>query len=219
MSTEPPIVVITELQKLEPDAFIELFQLDCSIFGGAVYLFHNQRVQGTGTIQLGGQTYQPIGMEANGFALNGTEQAPTPTITISSVGGVIQSLITEFDDLVGARVRRIRTFRKFLDDGSEPDSTARISDDVYFVNRKTGDVKEAVTFELDSSLSVDGVMIPNRKILGRCQAQFKDGVNCPYVGADSSCLKKVTDCAAKFGADAVLPFMGFPAVERISLTI
>jgi len=219
MSDEVPAKVITELAKLEPDAFIELFQLDCAIFGGDLYLFHNQRTQGAAAILHGGLSYAAMSLEAEGFALNGTEQSPTPTITVSSIGGVVQSLIASFDDLVGARVRRLRTFRKWLDDGSEPDSTARLSDDVFFINRKVNDTKESVTFELSSSLDIDGVMIPFRRILGRCQAQFKDGVNCPYVGADTTCLKTVTACGIKFGTGAVLPFMGFPAIERITLTV
>lgn len=217
--SDEPAKVITELAKLSPDAFIELFQLDTSIFGGTLYYFHSNRTQGGAAILHGGISYQAIALEAEGFAANGTEQAPTPTLTITSIGGVIQSLIASYDDLVGAKVRRLRTFRKWLDDGSEPDSTARLSDDVFFVNRKVSDTKETVSFELASSLDIDGVTIPFRKILGRCQARFKDGVNCPYVGADATCLKTVTACSAKFGVGAVLPFMGFPAVEGINLSI
>jgi lambda family phage minor tail protein L len=220
MSEEVPAKVITELQKLEPDALVELFLLDCSIFGGAVYPFHNQRAQGAGSVLFGGVTFQPIAMKAKGFAHNGTEQPPTPTITISAIGGVVAALVEQYDGLVGARVTRIRTFRKWLDDGSEPDSTARVSNDVYFVSRPVSSNRESFTFELESVLAMHGATIPFRKVMGRCQAQrFKDGVDCPYVGADSSCGKKVTDCAAKFGAGAALPFMGFPAVERITLTL
>lgn len=216
--TDAPAIVVAEIQKLNPDAEIELFQLDCTIFGGEVYLFHNQRTQGGAAILHDGLSYVALPLKAEGFALNGADRSPTPHITVSSANGLLSSLIAQYDDLVGATVRRFRTFRKFLDDGTEPDPAARLSDDVYFVNRKIAQNKLSVEFELDSSLDVHGVQIPRRRILGRCQAEFKDGINCPYVGADLTCLQTVAACGEKFPSQT-LPFVGFPAVERISLTV
>lgn len=214
-----PAKVIAELQKLEPDTIIELFQLDTVKFGGPVYCFHNQRTQGGGTLSFGGDAYQAMSLEATGFAWNGTDQQPVPTITISSLNGVMTALIAEFDNLVGASIRRIRTFRKHLDDGTDPDVNARLSDDVFLVDRKSAEKKADIEWELGSSLDVDGITLPLRKVLARCQANFKDGLTCPYTGTDSTCLKTVDACEDKFGIGKELPYLGFPGIDRINLSV
>jgi lambda family phage minor tail protein L len=212
-----PTKIIAETQKLSPDALIELFVLDLTKLGGSTFRFHNQPVDGAGTISFDSNTYQAMPIEANGFAFTGTDQPPTPTIRISSISGAITALIEQHDDLDGAQLTRIRTYRKHLGDGSDPDGTAKFSEDVFFVNRKAGQNRNTVEFELGNSLDVDGVQVPRRRLVPRCQAIFKDGVNCPYVGSETTCAKTVAACEAYFGDDAALPFLGFPGVERIRL--
>ena len=218
MSTEPPTKIVAETQKLSPDAIIELFELDTAIFGGGFYRFHNQRKTGDGVLSFGGIEFQPLALQATGFAITGTDRMPTPKIEVANIGGLMASLIYQYDNLVGARVRRIRTFRKHLDDGSDPDSTARLSDDIYFVNRKSSENRETIEFELGSSLDVEGAMLPKRRVLPRCQWGFRDGVGCPYAGADTSCAKTVAACNEKF-PDQPLPYGGFPSVERVSMVL
>lgn len=213
-----PTKIIEQTQSLSPDAPIELFVLDCTKFGGSIYRFHNQPVNGSGIITFDGLDYQAMPIEASGFGLSGTDQPSTPTIRISSLGGVLTSLIEQYNDLDGATLTRIRTYRKHLADGTDPDGDARFSEDIFFVNRKAGQNKAMVEFELGNSLDVDGVQVPRRRLVPRCQAQFKDGVNCPYVGAGTTCAKTVDACQTYFGADTELPFLGFPGVERIRLT-
>lgn len=213
-----PDKIIAETQKLSPDATIELYVLDVTKLGGAIYRFHNQPVEGSAIITFDGLTYQAMPIEATGFAFNGTEQPSTPTMRISSLGGVLTALIEQYNDLDGAQLTRIRTYRKHLADGTDPDGTARFSEDIFYVNRKSGQNKNMVEFELGNSLDVDGVQVPRRRLVSRCQAQFKDGVNCPYVGVETTCLKTVVACQTYFGTDAPLPFLGFPGVERIRLS-
>lgn len=215
MSESPKITA--EVQKLEQDARVELYLIDLTRQGGSVLGFHNERVTGAGVLTFGAQTFDPIPLEASGFAYNGTEQVPTPTIKLSNIGSFVTALAKQYGGLVNATVTRIRTYRKHLADGADPDPDAKFAEDVFFVNRKVAENKIWFEIELGSSLDVDGVELPFRKMLPRCQAGFKDGVNCPYVGADTSCLKTTDACGEKFGA-VPLPYMGFPAVERARLT-
>lgn len=222
MSDSPKITA--EVQKLEQDAEIELFLMDLTKLGGSVLGYHNQRVTGAGVLTFGAQTFDPLPLEAEGFAYNGTDQPPAPTIKLSNVGSLITALAAQYGGLTRAKVTRIRTYRKHLADGSDPDATAKFAEDVFFINRKRNENKVWFEVELGSSLDVDGVELPFRKMLPRCQATFKDGVNCPYVGADTSCLKTVAACTTKRdaggfgGTDVALPYLGFPAVERARLT-
>lgn len=217
------IKITAEVQKLEQDALIELFLVDLTRQGGGISGYHNQRANGAAVLTFGSQDFDPLPLETEGFAHNGTEAPPAPTVKLSNIGSFITALAAQYNGLVRAKVTRIRTYRKHLADGSDPDATAKFAEDTYFVNRKTNENKTSFEIELGSSLDVEGIELPFRKMLPRCQATFKDGVNCPYVGADTSCLKTVAACQEKadaggFGSVAELPYMGFPAVERARLT-
>lgn len=212
-----PLKITSEVQKLEPDALIELFVLDLTELGGELFYFHNQRVQGEGSLVYGGATFVAYPIEAKGFAFNGTEQLATPSISVASLNGLITGLVDQFDDLVGAKLTRIRTFRKHLADGSDPDDTARLSNDVFKVDRKGNQNKLWVDFELASSLDVAGILLPGRRCLVRCQWTFKDGVNCPYSGPNTTCAKTVAACVENFGEGAELPYGGFPGLDRVRL--
>jgi lambda family phage minor tail protein L len=216
MSESPKITA--EVQKLEQDALVELFVLDLTRQGGGVQGFHNQRANGAGVLTFGTQTFEPVPLEASGFALNGAEQPATPTLKVANIGSLVTALAAQYNGLINARVTRLRTFRRHLADGEDPDPTARFAEDVYFINRKVDENRLSFEVELGSSLDVDGVQLPFRKMLPRCQAVFKDGVNCPYAGPDTTCLKTVAACQEKFGAGVELPYLGFPAVERARLS-
>lgn len=210
--------IIAETQKLEQDALIELLVVDITRYGGPVLRFHNQRLNSAdGILTFGASDFEPLTFEAKGFAYNGTDQTPAPTIALSNIASFVTSLSEQYKGLARVKVTRIRTYRKHLADGSDPDATAKFSEEVFFVDRKAAENKIWFEVHLGSSLDVDGVQLPFRKVLPRCQATFKDGVNCPYTGSDTSCAKTPTACAAKFGAGAALPYLGFPAVERARL--
>ena len=78
---------------------------------------------------------------------------------LGNVDGFISSIINGKDDFVGLKVKRIRTFLKYIDSinfidninpfGS-PDASARFPDEKYFINQKTGEDKNVVQFELTS---------------------------------------------------------------------
>jgi lambda family phage minor tail protein L len=213
-----PAKITSEVQKLEQSALVQLWTLDLGPLGGPQYHFHGEKVPPPGTLQFGSTTYAAMPIEAKGFAFHGTEQEPRPTIKIANLGGLVRTIIAEYGDLVGARVIRRRTFRKHLADGADPDATAQFSNDVFFVRRMVARHRIFIEWELGSSLAVDGVRLPFRKLLPRCQWTFKDGVNCPYAGPESSCEKTVAACSSYFGADNPLPYGGFPAVERLQLS-
>ncbi len=54
-------------------------------------------------------------------------------------------------------------------------------------------------------------MLPNT-----CPHRFK-GVVCRYTGEDTSCLKTIEDCRAKFYGASKIPFGGFPSLPGSSL--
>lgn len=104
-----------DIQKLEGEALVELFQLDATDIGGDIALFHRYLQQGS--IWWDGDEYHPMPIEAEGFSKT-SDQPPTPRLTVANLNGGISELCRLYDDLLGAKITRLRTFAKYLD----PDS-------------------------------------------------------------------------------------------------
>jgi lambda family phage minor tail protein L len=121
MSTAP---IITDLQKINPSAIIELFTLETTValHGSAqTYRFHNgTNINANANIVWAGNTYIPLPIIAEGFAYQ-RGQIPRPTLTVSNALGTITAIllnvntVTTGNDLTGATVTRIRTLARYLD--------------------------------------------------------------------------------------------------------
>ena len=123
MSLDP---IISDLQKNNPSAIIELFELelDSTLRGSQTtmtYRFHaGSNLDLNGKVVWQSNEYLRYPVEASGFAFQ-KGQLPRPQITISNALSLISAvmlevnLITAGNDLTGAKVTRIRTLAKFLD--------------------------------------------------------------------------------------------------------
>ncbi len=115
----------SELQKINPSAIIELFELQLipSIHGSdQLYRWHSGSNQnGNGEIVWQGNSYTRFPVEAEGFEFTGKGQIPRPTLTVSNVLSTLTTLIqsvntfTPANDLNGAKLTRIRTTADNLD--------------------------------------------------------------------------------------------------------
>ena len=178
MSTAP---IITDLQKINPSAIIELFTLStvASLHGSAqTYRFHNgTSLKDNGNVIWAGNTYTKMPIEAEGFAYQ-KGQLPRPTLTISNVLGTITAIllnvntVTVGNDLTGATVTRIRTLARYLDNENfpdqvntlgTPDPTAEFPQEIYKIDRKSSENREVVTFELAAVFDLAGIRAPKRQ--------------------------------------------------------
>ena len=178
MSTAP---IITDLQKVNPSAIIELFALQtvAAIHGSTqTYRFHNgSNLNNSGDIIWAGNQYLKMPIEAEGFAFQ-KGQLPRPTLTISNALGTITAIllnvnsVTTGNDLTGATVTRIRTLARYLDavnfpGGTNPlgtpDPTAEFPQEIYKIDRKASETREAVQFELAAPTDLAGIRIPGRQ--------------------------------------------------------
>lgn len=176
---------------VEPTALIELYTLyyDYQNDSQAQIHFHGGTNGVAGKIIFNGQEYLPIPVESEGFEVLGDQRLPRPKIRVSNAGLYVSSLLRKYNNLNGAKVIRKRTFVKFLDDanfpgGSNPFGTAnpnaKMPDDKYFISRKINENKLSVEFELVSSLELENVEIPNRKITSRYCPFIYRGYGCRY---------------------------------------
>lgn len=228
--------IASEIQKLEPSAVIELFVLDLTDLGGDTYYFHAGTNELSEDITWQAQVYTRYPILLEGFEMSGTGQLPRPKAKVSNALGSITSLLLVYNDLLGAKLTRKRTLKKYLDavnfDGGvnpDEDTTAEYPDDVYFVDRKVSENKQYVEFELASSIDVAGVMLPRRQIIqNTCIWKYRSA-ECSYAGSNyfdindnpvaslalDKCGKKLSSCRIRFGENDEIPFGSFPAAGLI----
>ena len=110
---------VAELQKPNPSNIVELFQLELNSTMHGIsqtYYFHN----GTNTNEnsnliFDNIEYTRMPIEAEGFEYNG-KQTPRPTLKISNILGTITTiLLTLPQGLEGAKVTRLRTLQRYID--------------------------------------------------------------------------------------------------------
>ena len=125
------------------------------------------------------------------------------------------SLITQGDDSL--------EFNVFVEN-STADPNARFPDERWFIDRKSSETRDSVTFELASKFDLAGQKIPRRQVIANiCQWKYRSS-ECSYTGTDyydvngnevsteaqDVCGKRVASCKLRFGENAELPFGSFP---------
>ncbi|NBW08344.1 MAG: phage minor tail protein L [Caulobacteraceae bacterium] len=230
------------IQGLAPSAVITLFELDATALGDSVYHFTSM-VNGSSPIVFNGITYTPIDIEATGFEWVGKGSLPTPTLRLSNVTNTMTSAVIAYNDLLGAKITRIRTLAEFLDGMAGADPTATFPVDIFYVEQKTLMNKNEIEFKLAASVDVEGKKLPARQVLrDACTWVYRyyntvtglfeyDALTpCPYSGSSyftkanqpttnpslDRCSKTLDGCRARYGQNGELPFSGFPGVGRTS---
>jgi lambda family phage minor tail protein L len=224
----------SEIQKLEPSAIIELFELDATSLGGDVVRFHAGTNELRQNVVWNGNTYTRYPVEATGFDFTGDGTIPRPKLRVSNALSAISALLLTYNDLLGAKVTRKRTLAKFLDAvnftggvNASADPTAAFPDDIFVIDRKTTENRELVEFELTTSFDLAGVQLPRRQIVQNVCAWKYRGAECSYAGTNyftaadvatvvasqDVCGKRISSCKARFGDSAELPFGGFPGAD------
>ena len=223
-----------ELAKINPSAIIELFELrlDSTLHGSNdIYRFHaGANADISGNIVFNGSSYVRIAIKGDGFEYTNTGTLPRPTLSISNLDGTMTALLllvnatTAGNDLGGAEVRRIRTLKKYLDGESAADPNAQWPQERWFVDRKSSESRDQVTFELASKFDLAGQKIPKRQVIANvCQWKYRSS-ECSYAGSNyfdvngntvstlaaDVCGKRVSSCKLRFGDTAELPFGSFP---------
>jgi lambda family phage minor tail protein L len=225
-----------DLRSLNPSSIIELFELNLPTgFKGDTIRFHNGLNELGTNVTWKGNVYNFFPIEASGFEFSGKGQLPRPTLRVANVSGLIGTLVRDYNDMLGAKVTRIRTLLKYLDavnfpSGTNPtaDPNAELPRDYYYVDRKATENKLIIEFELAAKFDVSFVQLPRRQIVQNTCAWVYRGGECGYTGtnyfdtndnptnsANDVCGKKLTSCQLRWGNNAELPYGGFPSVGLI----
>lgn len=238
---------ITEtVQSPSPGELVELFEIDTAQIGGtAVYRFTSSQFPDN-FVSYNGNPYYRLDLKADGFEFTGKGQLPRPRVKVGLVGSsapvlTLRAAIVNNQDLVGCRVTRRRTFRKYLDGQEAADWGAQFAPDLYVIERKVMMDNTMVEFELSALMDFQGKMLPGRQIIrDTCTHTYRRRVegswvagSCPYTDEyyykrdgtitedpnEDDCGRRLSDCKLRFrnpfrNMHGSLPTRAFPGVAR-----
>lgn len=199
----------TEAFSLTPSALITLFEIDASDVAfdvglsdpnspnnGTIFRFHNNVKLGRNNVFWQGVEYVAAPIQGEGFEMKTQGTFPTPTLSLSvsddgiQLLAIIKERLRDLDDLLGAKVTRIRTFAKYIDavnfsgealpPGFSPDSSVEFPRDIYYIEQKAHEDKFSIQFLLSSILDTEGLQLPARRVLADACTWTYRGCGCMY---------------------------------------
>ena len=133
---------VSELQKVNPSSIIELFQLELitAIHGSNTkYYFHNGvNTNENSNVIFNNIEYTKMPIEAEGFEFNG-KQTPRPRLRISNILGTFTTIILTLPQgLEGAKVTRIRTLSRYIDNVNFTGGDILLEDGNFLIQENGG---------------------------------------------------------------------------------
>lgn len=175
--------------------------------------------------------------QIEGMDIDGSGSPISPTLTVGNLNGIVSSLCIYFNDLLQAKVTVRKTLVKYLDSANftSTNPTADPSEELvetWYIEAKTSEDNESVSFQLSSPIDVGGQRIPSRDITGMCHWALTGGYrgpDCGYMGmamfteddeptddpSDDVCGGRITSCKLRFGEYEQLPFGGMPGANLL----
>jgi len=225
-----------QLQKLAPTAVIDLFEIilkplinnttpqnvrqtDGTVDDNTYLRYHAGTNNLVENVVFDGKTYPAAPVEVDGFAFSARGTLPRPSLKIANVNSAISALLLSLNPDTGERinplkaeVKRIRTFKKFLDvanfgpqliitEGSDVlitqagDSIASSTEgnatadpdaksvETWYIDRVASENLQFVEFELTARLDLINLQLPRRVVNEFCPWKYR-GEECGYNGSN-----------------------------------
>ncbi|MGK9154491.1 phage minor tail protein L [Acinetobacter radioresistens] len=141
-----------------------------------------------------GQTFEPMALEVSGLEMRSDGKASAPTLSmannIGGIQGAVSAYCLQFGDFAGAKLKVITTLAKYLDaenfSAGNPLASNEAKEQLWYIEQKTSENANAVTFELSNPIDFEGLKIPVRQISNYCHwcamGDYR-GEECQYTGA------------------------------------
>tara|TARA_R110002167_G_scaffold195467_1_gene398205 strand:- start:1725 stop:2633 length:909 start_codon:yes stop_codon:yes gene_type:complete len=184
---------------------IILFEISNITNSSDVIRFHGGSNAIKSSIVFDSKEYFFIPNAIEGLEERNDGQLSRPRLQLINMDGFFSRYIYDKDDLIGAEIKIVRTFLRFLDEvnflnysgdvnfwnqmGVNPDPSSKLRDQKYIINQKVAENKNLIEYELTSPLDLENVAIPKRQIINNYCAWKYRGKGCLYSGdpkADSN---------------------------------
>lgn len=185
-----------------------------------------------------GNVYEPMPIQTDGLEMRGDGRASTPSLALANnidgLQGAISAMCLQFDDFAGARLTVINTLAKYLDAENfvegNPQAANEYRKQLWYVEQKTSENANSVTFELSNPVDFEGARIPSREITSFCHwavhGRYR-GSECKYMGtarftddgtptddpSKDACGARLSDCNIRNNTNN---YGGFPSSSLIS---
>ena len=181
-----------------------------------------------------GQVFEPLALDVSGLEMRSDGKASAPSLSmannIGGIQGAVSAYCLQFGDFAGAKLKVITTLAKYLDaeNFSSGNATANPSEkreQIWFIEQKTSENAQQVTFELSNPVDFEGLKIPTRQISNYCNWEYRSE-ECGYIGsamftekdeptdnpALDRCNYRTSGCRCR---ENELHFGGFPASSMV----
>lgn len=154
--------------------------------------------------------YIAIPLEITGLEKNAEGASSRPTLTIANVLNIFRGSLGTLTnkDLIGKRIVRRQTLQKYLF-GETGDASPPIEfpTEKFLIDRIASEHKASISFELASVMDLEGMVLPNRLVVGKyCNWVYQGAGGIGRRGAcywnkDSKLKKGTTEYKAYFNTD------------------
>ena len=180
-----------------------------------------------------GHTFEPMALEVSGLEMRSDGKASAPTLSmannIGGIQGAVSAYCLQFGDFAGAKLKVITTLAKYLDaenfSTGNPTASNEAKEQLWYIEQKTSENANAVTFELSNPIDFEGLKIPVRQISSYCAWEYRSE-QCGYTGtamfterdeptdnpALDRCSGRLSSCRIR---NNEIRFGGFPASSLI----
>lgn len=153
------------LQKDALPALIELYKIDLNPIGVNEVFYLSPHSRDGEPVSFDGEEYLPFPIKTEGWETSYEGAAPQPTMHVSNITKLLQSYLTEYDDMVGALVTRTLTMEPFLDDGATPNPAQVFGQQTFVVEQMMVQNKLELQFRLTSILDSQRTKLPKGQVL------------------------------------------------------
>ena len=114
--------------------------------------------------------YNPMPMMIDGLEIQADGATSRPSLTIANIGSIFQSELGDFknDDLIGQRLVRRQTLKKYLVGGDEDASPPiEFPTQEYIIDRIGAEDSISITFEVATPYDLENIKLPRRIVVGK----------------------------------------------------
>lgn len=231
-------IIARESQQIEQDAIVELYQLDLSRWGaGTLYFTPSGEGQ---SLFFDGVEYFTSVCEMSNVEYSTKGQLPQVDFKITIMDYALMAQVSHADSLVGAKLSRIRTYAKCLDNGSHGGRAEHWPIEQFVVSQMAEQNDLWLIYKLRVEFDQQNRKMPDKQCLRSCTHRYRwfdkktgqfsyQGVTCPYRGDacydaagrpttpenDTCSLQYKSGCKARYGNNPC-PFSGFISVRTIN---
>lgn len=221
-----------ELSSLEVPPIVEL--VDIYVAQDEIFRLCSDINEKGKPITWRGVEYTPIPMKLEGFELTSDGPSTRPSVSVANIQNVVTMAVEQYNQLAGKKIIRRLVLATALDavnfvDGNPNQDFTKEKTLIYTIERLVTLDTEWGKFELAAPSEMDGAIVPARPIIADiCQWKYRqDG--CGYTGKPCAdqfdeattdpkqdyCSHTLRGCKIRWGETAVLPFGGFPSVDKV----